>query len=140
MSRVNDQIAALANMSPAELRAEWQRVYRTAAPRVGKELLIRGVAHRLQEKAFGGLDAATLRQLHLANGSSPTPAPRQAMRPGTKLIRSWRDRTISVLVTEDGFVWEEQTYGSLSQIAKAVTGTSWSGPKFFGLTGSARHG
>ena len=55
--------------------------------------------------------------------------------PGARLIREWQGRTIAVLVTEQGFLWEERAYGSLSQIAREVTGAHWSGPRFFGLSG-----
>ncbi len=54
--------------------------------------------------------------------------------PGTRLIREWNGRTIAVEVRDDGFVWEDRTYRSLSEIAVLVTGAHWSGPRFFGLT------
>ena len=53
---------------------------------------------------------------------------------GTRLVRQWRGRTYHVTVTDDGFEFEGQSYSSLSQIAQAITGTKWSGPRFFGLT------
>jgi hypothetical protein len=55
------------------------------------------------------------------------------LRPGTRLVREWQGRQVDVLVTEDGFVWEERSYTSLSGIARAVTGAHWSGPRFFGI-------
>ena len=55
------------------------------------------------------------------------------LRPGTRLVREWQGRQVDVLVTEDGFVWEERSYPSLSAIARAVTSAHWSGPRFFGL-------
>ena len=63
--------------------------------------------------------------------------PAASLRPGTRLVRSWNGETYSVLVTDDGYVFNDQTFGSLSSIAKAITGAKWSGPRFFGLKGSA---
>lgn len=61
-------------------------------------------------------------------------APRPALMPGTRLIREWNGQTIAVEVTEVGFCWQDRHWRSLSQIARAVTGAHWSGPRFFGLT------
>lgn len=77
--------------------------------------------------------------VRVAAGENPAASPRlakTAMRPGTRLLREWRGRTIAVLVEEDAFLWEERRYGSLSEIAREVTGAHWSGPRFFGLTGN----
>jgi hypothetical protein len=59
----------------------------------------------------------------------------RAAKPGTRLVRQWRGRTFHVTVTDDGFVYDDRNYTSLSQIAQAITGTKWSGPRFFGLVG-----
>jgi hypothetical protein len=77
MASLSQELAALATMSPAQLRAEWRRVFRTSPPRLTPDLLVRGIAYRLQERAHGGLPAAAARLLErearrLDGGGSPT--------------------------------------------------------------------
>jgi hypothetical protein len=72
-----------------------------------------------------------------ARQSQPRAPGSVSLRPGTKLVRSWNGKTYSVLVTDDGYRMGDQTYGSLSSIAQAITGTKWSGPRFFGLKSPA---
>lgn len=136
--RLADEIARLRTMTPAELRTEWQAITGGTAPNLGTALLRRLLAQRLQEKKLGGLPAMVVRELELASGAvPPTPSTRTrvSISPGARLIREWNGRTIAVLTTEGGFVWEEREYRSLTQIARVVTGAHWSGPRFFGLTG-----
>lgn len=140
MSTLSERIASLCEMTPAALRAEWRRVYRTPAPDLSRDLLARGIAFRLQEKELGALTASVQRRLlTLANeavtGKTASLPVSTLLRPGMQLVRSWHGRTHSVVVTEDGFVWNGGTYKSLSSIAEAITGTKWSGPRFFGLRG-----
>lgn len=165
MAALTDQLAALASMSPAQLRIEWRRVYQAPpSPRLTTDLLRRGIAYRLQERIHGGLPSHIARELdrlakrRLADvvaaaaaiaatagadgsaegGANSAVASRRVeeprLRPGTRLVRSWQGRTYSVLVTEHGFVMDDHEYPSLSRIAQAVTGTHWSGPRFFGIT------
>jgi len=103
------------------------------------------VAYRLQEQILGGLQPELRRQLRAIagrarHGGEPAlAAPR--LKPGTKLLRDWQGHAHEVLVSDEGFVWQQARYRSLSQIARAITGTRWSGPVFFGLksrTTSAR--
>ncbi|MEO6716310.1 MAG: DUF2924 domain-containing protein [Novosphingobium sp.] len=142
MAGLADRLNGLAALPPAALRAEWRRLYREPAPELSPDLLVRGIAWRLQEKQHGGLASAVERELaRLAQriGShrqSATPAS-ASLRPGTRLVRSWNGETYSVLVTDDGYRFNDQTFGSLSSIAQAITGTKWSGPRFFGLKGTA---
>jgi hypothetical protein len=142
MASLIDTLNGLAVLPSAALRAEWRRLYREPAPEFSPDLLVRGIAWRLQEKQHGGLAPAVERELaRLAgHGAPPSPPPAPAsvnLRPGTKLVRSWNGETYSVLVTDDGYRMGDQTYASLSSIAQAVTGTKWSGPRFFGLKGPA---
>lgn len=140
MSPLSDRIAALGKMTPASLRAEWRKVHRTPAPDLSRDLLARGIAFRLQEKELGGLSARVERRLlalakeAVTGKTAPLPVS-TLLRPGMQLLRSWHGRTHSVVVTEDGFLWNGGTYTSLSSIARAITGTKWSGPRFFGLRG-----
>ena len=142
MTALPDTLNGLAALPPAALRAEWRRLYRGPAPEVSPDLLARGVAWRLQEKQHGGLTPAVERELARLAGSvapasqSDAAAP-ASLRPGTRLVRSWNGKTYSVLVTDDGYRFNDQTYGSLSSIAQVITGTKWSGPRFFGLNGKA---
>jgi hypothetical protein len=71
-------------------------------------------------------------QRRIARRSLPV-VPIPTFRPGTRLVREWNGRTHVVDVSEDGFVFDGKTYGSLSAIAKRITGAHWSGPRFFGL-------
>ena len=141
MANIADRLNGLAAMPPAALRAEWRRLYREPAPGLSPDLLVRGIAWRLQERQHGGLAPAVERDLvKLARqGSSlsqPSAPPTTNLRPGTRLVRSWNGETHSVLVTDDGYRFNDQTYASLSSIAQAITGTKWSGRRFFGLKGA----
>lgn len=139
MASLDEQLAKLATLSPVQLRTEWRRVYQAPpSPRLTTDLLLRGIAYRLQERVHGGLPTATVRELdrvaaQLAVGADPSRKREVRLRPGTRLVRSWQARTYTVLVTAEGYVMGDRQFTSLSQIAKAITGTEWSGPRFFGL-------
>jgi Protein of unknown function (DUF2924) len=129
------KLARLPDMTLAALRAEWRRVYRASPPDLTADLLMRGIAWELQAKMLGGLSRSAQRQLQRRSQQLQgmiRPDPRQ-LKPGMRLVRRWQGRTHDVLVTADGFLWNDQRYRSLSQIAEAITGTRWSGPRFFGL-------
>ncbi len=95
-------------------------------------LLVRGIAYELQVRQLGGLTPAERKALGaLAQGrTNPSPG---ALKAGTRLYRSWRGVTQEVLVLEGGYSWRDKSYASLSEVARAITGTRWSGPRFFGL-------
>lgn len=140
MTRLEKDLAALETMSPAQLRGRWLAVAGGDAPSVPAPLLRRLLAQRLQEKRHGALPLMVVRELARvvsASGPAPTDGPRRrdiALTPGTRLIREWNGKTIAVEVTGDGtFLWNDSSYRSLSEIARAVTGAHWSGPHFFGL-------
>jgi hypothetical protein len=138
LDRIREALTRLPTCNRAELNAEWLRLYRTKPPaRLGRNLLMAAIAYRVQEQVLGGLQPEQRRQLcaiagRARDGGKPAlAAPR--LKPGTKLLRDWRGRTHEVLVSDQGFVWQQAQYRSLSQIARAITGTRWSGPVFFGL-------
>ncbi len=136
-SALDTKLAALTTLSLLELRLEWERVYPGPAPRISSDLLIRGIAWQLQVKAHGGPLPSTMRELRavaVGERGGETHAQVPVLRPGTQLMRSWGDRSWSVLVLEDGFIFEGERYASLSPIARMITGAHWSGPRFFGLT------
>jgi len=149
MSRTSDQtndaiaaeIAALAYLTHQELRLAWRRHYKTHPPKfLNRNVIELGVAWKIQERAFGGLGPATKRQVdaladELDAKSDITRPKGLELRPGARLIRDWHGETHDVLVTEDGFHWRGRNWRSLTLIAKEITGTHWSGPRFFGLAG-----
>jgi DUF2924 family protein len=133
------EIAALQSLDVAQLRARWRTLYKTDAPsRFSRDLLMRAVAYRLQERALGELKPATCRlfQRIAADAHARRPLklkPVRELEPGTVLIREWGGVKYKVVVREDGFSFRGQHYGSLSAVASLITGNRWSGPLFFGL-------
>ncbi len=139
--RALESIKYLEMSSVTDLKAKLTNVTGREPPRFAKRsLLTQQIAWELQVKAFGGLDPTLRRQLLAmrakgkasSNGVEVCSVP-PALRPGVKLIRSWKGVTHHITVTNSGFAWRDQTYKSLSVIAREITGTSWSGPVFFGL-------
>ncbi len=135
---LRERLAALEQLGAGQLRTEWRRLFRAQAPRVSRDLLVRGLAYRLQELQLGGLSKATRRKLatlakELEASGSLSPATSPQLRPGARLVREWRGRTHTVAVVEDGFEYAGTVYGSLTKIAQTITGAHWSGPRFFGL-------
>ncbi len=137
MTRLDKALTALATMSPVELREKWAEVSAGPPPSVSTPLLRRLLAQRCQEKRHGSLPLLVVRELERIVSKEDLPEPTRktpVLTPGTRLIREWNGKTIAVEVREGGFVWEDRTWRSLSEIARAVTGAHWSGPRFFGLT------
>ena len=138
LERLREALARLPTASRADLRAQWHRLYLTESPaRLSRDLLIAAIAYRLQEQALGGLRPELHRRLRniaeQVRGGHVSLAAAPRLKPGTRLLREWQGRTHEVLVSDAGFEWQQARYRSLSQIARAITGTSWSGPVFFGL-------
>jgi len=128
-ARITAEVRALAALDLAGLRNEWRRRY-GAPPRMrSKDLLARLLAWRIQADAFGGLDAVTLRLLKSERAAPPA----VDLAPGTRLAREWQGRRHEVEVLERGFRHDGRIYGSLSEVARAITGTRWNGLRFFGL-------
>jgi Protein of unknown function (DUF2924) len=140
MSDAEGRIIALEALATADLQIEWRRLYRAMPPtRLSRDLLIRGVAHRVQEQAHGGLSLNTKRRLRsLSDGADQrvrsAAAPAIALKPGTKLVREWHGHAHTVCVLDDGFEYQGERYPSLSRIARRITGVHWSGPLFFGIS------
>ena len=137
------RLQALEQMDYAALRSKWRRLYRAPAPkRVARDLLMLGVGWKIQEQAHGGLGAATRRRLAelaktLERDGDVTRNRAARLKPGARLVREWRGKTHTVVVIEDGFEWKGSRWQSLSAIAREITGGHWSGPRFFGLNGTA---
>ena len=126
-------------MDAASLRRRWRMVFGVSAPEhLPRGILLRALVYRIQADALGDLDRETIRMLdRLARegrGGALIPLPElRATKPGTLLVREWEGSLQRVMVLEQGFAWNGQTYDSLSQVARAITGTNWNGPRFFGL-------
>jgi hypothetical protein len=129
---IEAEIARLRSLALDALRRHWRVVFgRTPHAGLSKDLLGRMIAWRMQELAFGGLDRDSLRFLDgLARDGGSR---RRRLKPGTVFVRDYQGQRHTVTVTPDGFDWQGTTYASLSAIARAITGTSWSGPRFFSV-------
>ena len=133
------RIAELADLDSKTLRAEWRRLYRSYPPkRIFRDLLIRAIAYKLQERVRGGLTSATKRKLRafalqLESRDGTTFDTGISLKPGARLVREWRGETYSVIGLEDGFDYDGRRYPSLTKIAGEITGAHWSGPRFFGV-------
>jgi Protein of unknown function (DUF2924) len=106
--------------------------------RLSRDLLIRGITHKLQERAYGGLSVAITRKLEQAAAVEPSsdaakPMPPIMLTPGTRLVREWHGVTHNVFIHANGIEWRGQRYRSLTVVARKITGAHWSGPRFFGL-------
>jgi hypothetical protein len=136
------ELAALSALSVKHLKDRWRSLYGTQAPsRISRELLTRAIAYRLQERAFDGLKPSTRRLLErIAEGglSSQMRVASHRTAPGTVLLREWQGASHQVAVLDDGVVYRGRRYNSLSEVARVITGTRWSGPLFFGLKGRAK--
>lgn len=139
LPEVEEKLQAIYAMSRDELVGEWRRHYRAAPPeRVRRDLLELGVAWKLQEKLLGGFKRSVLSNItRMAEDLNQHGEIRKVnsatIKPGARLIREWSGRLYEVTVLEDGYLFEEKTYKSLSSIASEITGVRWSGPRFFGL-------
>jgi len=122
-------IADLGKLPRSKLREVWQNELNENPPACfGRELLALGIAYARQERRYGGFRKTSVRELDRLFGTSPPVG-----RPGTILVREWQGITHRVTVVADGFIWNGNTHSSLSGIARAITGTKWNGPRFFGL-------
>ncbi len=127
------EIAGLCGLSRADLVERWVGLHGAPPIKTMTEgLLARGIAYEMQVRQIGGLTPAERKALGaLAQGrSNLSPG---TLKAGTRLYRAWRGVTQEVLVLEGGYSWRDKNYASLSEVARAITGTRWSGPRFFGL-------
>jgi len=137
------ELATLHSLDIEQLRARWRTLYETDAPsRFSRDLLIGAVAYRLQERALGGLKPATRRLFQrAAHARRPLKlAPVRTLAPGAVLIREWGGVKHQVVVLESGFTFRGKRYRSLSEVARLITGSRWSGPLFFALKNRTKAG
>ena len=142
---VLNQLAELDNLSISELKKKWRSLFETEPPRYNRTFLVKRLAYRIQELAYGGLSDETKARmdgiLKTAGcdelGRLPHKKNSSAYLPGTSFIREWRGERHEVLVLADGFEYRGRQFKSLSAIAREITGTRWNGPLFFGVRNGA---
>ena len=146
MAEPGNELRRLAKLAKHELRVEWRRYFHREPPAdMSRDLLVRTVAYKVQERGSGGLSQATKRLLHnlaeelRSGGPDAVLSLTPALKPGVRLVREWRGRTHSVLVLQDGFEYQGGRYRSLTEIARQITSAHWSGPRFFGVGWGAQH-
>jgi hypothetical protein len=130
------EIAGLSALDATALKQLWGTLGGAAPPpELNRPLLIRALAYRMQERALGGLSPATRRVLleFADDAVAARPARPSGPSPGTVLVREWHGTSHRVTVLETSCCWRGRRYRSLSEVARAITGTRWSGPRFFGL-------
>jgi hypothetical protein len=136
---IEAELHQLTRMPIAQLRLRYAQVFRNDPPKAfGPDLLRRSIAHRIQEKVYGGLSRAAQRLLdqmskaYAAKPNGKIVLPRR-IKPGSVLVREWKGKSHRVMVLAKGFAYDSKTYSNLSEIAVLITGTRWNGPRFFGL-------
>lgn len=132
---IEAEIDRIRSLGLDALRSRWRATFGAVPPKgLTKDLIARMLAYRIQEEAYGGLDRATVKLLDgLARGGKAAKEFNRRLKPGTVLVREYRGERHTVTVVAGGFVWRDTTFTSLSTVARAITGTAWNGPRFFGL-------
>lgn len=139
--RVLRQVAELPTLSIPELAERWQALMGTEVPHYNKNFLVKRLAYRLQELAYGGLAERTKQRMAaLLDAGDVGTRPRRRTRradanllAGTRLTRSWHGQRYDVVVLPSGYEYAGLRYRTLSAVVKAITGQHKSGPAFFGL-------
>lgn len=137
------ELASLFTVETPALKERWESLYGKVPPsHVSRNLLIRAIAYRIQERALGGLKPRTQRLLARQGDNAHVGCPTEAMvrpklKPGTRLVREWRGTLHHVVVLQESVLFRGRHYGSLSEVARVITGSRWSGPRFFGLDARA---
>ena len=131
MAGVDHALQEIASMSRTELQDRWAKLTGRPVPRLSVAMLRLALGYELQARAKGGLSRAARQQL---DGSDNTRLRAMPLAPGLRLVREWQGKVHVVTVDDAGVIhWNGQCWKSLSEVARAITGTRWSGPAFFGL-------
>src|SRR5712664_3781894 len=139
VAALETEIGRLPALSLLELRNRWKMLFgHPASKSLRRNFLARAVAYQMQVEVYGGLSAATKRQLReianaVRNGDANAIPGSSRIKPGTQMIRQWQNTTHTVTALAEGFEWNGRTYKSLSAVANAITGTNWNGFAFFGI-------
>ena len=138
------QVAILPEMTTDELKQMWKKYHKTTPPPFNRVFLIKRLAYRIQELAYGGLSKETEQRLDgLAsdeNGQSSKMPAKEQILPGTRLVRGWKGVEHSCTVLDDGFEYQGRRFKSLTAVANFITGSRWNGLVFFGLKKQGRGG
>jgi len=127
-------VSDVENLSLSDCRVLWNQLYRASAPSLASLNFLRGNLSWSIQALSDGKDPVTLRQSYLDKlQTNPPRNSAETFKPGTRLVRAWNGTTHEVTVLEFGYQWRGERYRSLSHIAREITGTQWSGPRFFGL-------
>jgi hypothetical protein len=133
------EIRQLPTIELTALRRKWAALFGfDPSPRLGRVLMVRAIAYKLQERAFGGLKPSAQRILDRVSDGPQKKVLKRRTSAGTVLIREWHGVKHRVTVLDNDVVYRGRRYKSLSEVARAITGTQWSGPVFFGLTQRAK--
>lgn len=140
-NQLESELAAIASLSRADLVAQWTKIHGRPPPKgTSRRLLEYAAAYQLQAQALGDLKPKLRRQLCQQGMQERDPAPSapqgrsaKALAPGTRLVREWHRTLHTIDILADGVLYDGKRYRSLSEVARAITGTRWSGPRFFGL-------
>lgn len=131
------RLAAIPSLPRSALVQQWTAAYGRPPPKgLSRRLLEHAAAYHLQAKASGGLKPAVRRMLAAAASEGPgvvAPPTTSPLAPGSRLVRHWQGRSYTVEILDQGFLCQGRRYASLSAVARSITGTRWSGPRFFGL-------
>src|SRR5471032_1963940 len=141
-AEIEAEIAHIVALDPGEIRVLWRKSFQKDVPRaLATRLLIWMLVWKVQEDAFGGHDAATLRLLSAYGRQDADKVVLfRRLKPGTSVVREYQGVRHIVTITEGGFVWQGKSYDSLSVIAREITGSRWNGPRFFGLRAADKAG
>ncbi|MBF0613103.1 MAG: DUF2924 domain-containing protein [Magnetococcales bacterium] len=137
-------LATLPGKSTLELNNLWRKMFNADPPQAGRTYLLRRLAYRIQELAHGGIsEPAEVILDSIARGEKPPHKPTDngdpsLPAPGTRILREWKGVEHVVTVLADGIEFQGRKYRSLSAVARAITGTQWNGPLFFGLRKGGR--
>ena len=133
-----DVCAEIASLAYDELKARYQQTFRRPPPpRLGRDLLRRALTYKVQADRYGGL-STSVEKLLRKDSSRRTQTWSGSLTPGTQLVREWQGQLHIVEILELGFRWNDKKFESLSAVARQITGTRWSGPRFFGLVREKR--
>jgi Protein of unknown function (DUF2924) len=134
-SSVDAEISRLQTLKPDDVKKLWRETFKQEVPKaLTRDLLVRILCWRIQERALGGHGPAILKLLASYTKGKPAESDRlRRLKPGTELIREYQGERHTVVISAEGFRWQGENYRSLTAIARAITGTNWNGPRFFGL-------
>ncbi len=132
-AQVTEEIQRISRLDKSALKVEFRELFERDAPKsFTKNIIARTIAYRIQERVFGGLDRQTEKLLDSYANGAPTD-PSRYLKSGTVVVREYQGVRHTVTIADGIYIWKDKKFASLSTIAREITGTSWNGPRFFGL-------